>query len=99
MVGQNSALHIKLISTFHSSALGGHSGIQATYHRLKKMFSWNGLKQDVESLLGNLQSASKPSMSFASIQGYCSLCLFLLKHGLIFLWILLRVFPPLMASQ
>jgi hypothetical protein len=33
-----------LISAFHSSALGGHSGIQATYHRLKKVFSWNGLK-------------------------------------------------------
>jgi hypothetical protein len=43
-VGQNSALHTKLISAFHSSALGGHSGIHATYHRLKKVFSWNGLK-------------------------------------------------------
>jgi hypothetical protein len=39
-VGSNSALHTKLISAFHASALGGgHSGIQATYHRLKKMFS------------------------------------------------------------
>jgi hypothetical protein len=39
-VGTNSALQTKLIASFHSSALGGHSGIQATYHRLKKMFYW-----------------------------------------------------------
>jgi hypothetical protein len=37
-VVNNSAQHMKLIATFHTSALGGHSGIQATYQRLKKMF-------------------------------------------------------------
>jgi hypothetical protein len=46
-IGQNSPLQTKLISTFHTSALGGHSGIQATYQRLKKMFHWLGIKQDV----------------------------------------------------
>jgi hypothetical protein len=30
-VGPNSALQTKLISVFHASALGGHSGIQATH--------------------------------------------------------------------
>jgi hypothetical protein len=37
-IGNNSTLQTKLISNFHASALGGHSGIQATYQRLKKMF-------------------------------------------------------------
>jgi hypothetical protein len=36
-IGSNSALQTKLISTFHASALGGHSGIQVTYQRLKKV--------------------------------------------------------------
>jgi hypothetical protein len=40
--------HTKLISTFHASTLGGHSGIQATYQRLKKLFFWQGMKQVVE---------------------------------------------------
>jgi hypothetical protein len=48
-VGANSALRTKLIASFHSSALGGHPGIQATYQRLKKMFYWQGMKQDVDS--------------------------------------------------
>jgi hypothetical protein len=30
-VGPNSALQTKLISAFHASPLGGHSGIQATH--------------------------------------------------------------------
>jgi hypothetical protein len=39
-IGSNSALQTKLIASFHSSALGGHSSIQPTYQRLKKMFYW-----------------------------------------------------------
>lgn len=48
-IGDNSALQTKLIAACHSSAIGGHSGIAATYYRLKKLFSWKGMKQDVES--------------------------------------------------
>ena len=34
-IGNNSALQTKLIATCHSSALGGHSGVAATYYCLK----------------------------------------------------------------
>jgi hypothetical protein len=50
-IGQNFALRTKLITAFHSSALGGHSGIQATYQRLKKMLYWAGMKGDVQSFV------------------------------------------------
>lgn len=50
-IGQNSALQTKLIASFHSSPLGGHSGVAPTYYKLKKHFSWKGLKQDVESFI------------------------------------------------
>jgi hypothetical protein len=46
-VGANSGLQTKLITTFHSSPVGGHSGIQATYQRLKKLFLWPGMKTAV----------------------------------------------------
>jgi hypothetical protein len=39
-VGQNSTLQTRLISSFHGSALRGHSSIQGTYQRLQKMFHW-----------------------------------------------------------
>ena len=50
-IAQNAALQTKLISAFHSSAIGGHSGIHATYHRLKRHFYWKGMKKDVDSYI------------------------------------------------
>jgi len=48
-IGNNAALRTKIIAAYHSSALGGHSGIAATYHRIKRHFAWKGMKQDVKS--------------------------------------------------
>ena len=50
-IGDNSALQTKLIAAFHSSAIGGHSGTKATYHRLKNLFAWKGMKQDVDNFI------------------------------------------------
>jgi hypothetical protein len=50
-VGHNSALRTKLIAALHASALCGHSGILVTYQRVKKLFSWKGMKQDVDDFV------------------------------------------------
>jgi transposase InsO family protein len=50
-IGANTALQTKLISALHDSAIGGHSGTTATYHRVKKLFSWKGLKSAVENFV------------------------------------------------
>jgi len=50
-IGHNSALRTKVIAALHSSPIGGHSGIQATYYRVKKLFHWKGLKKDVEDFV------------------------------------------------
>lgn len=46
-IGANSALQTKIISAFHTSAIGGHSGVQATYQRVKRLFAWSGMKAHV----------------------------------------------------
>ncbi|WVZ49037.1 LOW QUALITY PROTEIN: hypothetical protein U9M48_000419 [Paspalum notatum var. saurae] len=50
-IGDNAALRTKIISALHNSALGGHSGIQATYHRVQLYFCWSKRKQDVEEFV------------------------------------------------
>lgn len=50
-IGNNAAIQTKIIAAYHSSALGGHSGIAATYHRLRTHFAWKGMRQDVESFI------------------------------------------------
>ena len=54
-MGNNSIVQTKLIVALHSSAVGGHSGQHATYHRIKKLFCWKGLKQDVENFIRQCQ--------------------------------------------
>ena len=50
-IGANTGLQTKLIQAFHSSPVGGHSGILPTYHRVKQLFSWTGMKTDVENFV------------------------------------------------
>jgi transposase InsO family protein len=54
-IGNNSALQTKLISAMHSSAVGGHSGVRATYQRVRKQYYWPGIKQQVEDWVKQCQ--------------------------------------------
>lgn len=47
MVGCNPVLRKQLVAFYHESAIGGHSGINATLQRLKQDLYWRKMKQDV----------------------------------------------------
>lgn len=36
-----------ILKELHDSTLGGHSGINATYQRVKRMFYWQKMKEEV----------------------------------------------------
>jgi hypothetical protein len=50
-VGNDTALQQRLISEFHSSAWGGHSGVPVTHMRLKQCFAWKGMKSAVKAFV------------------------------------------------
>lgn len=47
-VGNNPKLQNKLLQAFHSSPIGGHSGVPVTYRRMKQLFAWRGMKKSVQ---------------------------------------------------
>lgn len=47
----NHDLQNKIISSLHCSAIGGHSGMEVTYNRIKTSFAWSKLKQTVQSFI------------------------------------------------
>lgn len=51
VVGLNSELRQKLLSWAHASPVAGHSGREATLHRIKSMFYWKGVNKDVFSFV------------------------------------------------
>jgi hypothetical protein len=94
-IGTNSALQTKLIATFHSSAIGGHSGSKVTYQRLRNHFAWKGMKQAVDDFVKNAQCVNMPSTTTLCQPDYCNLYLYLRAFGWICLWTLLKDFQNL----
>ncbi|KAL0332800.1 UNVERIFIED_CONTAM: Retrovirus-related Pol polyprotein from transposon [Sesamum calycinum] len=48
-VGSHGGIREKIIKSMHDSALGGHSGINGTYQRVKPLFYWPTLEGDVNT--------------------------------------------------
>ncbi|XP_052879082.1 transposon Tf2-1 polyprotein isoform X1 [Gossypium arboreum] len=48
VVGNDFQLRKDIFGLFHDSALGGHSGIHATRHRISALLYWKGLSKDVK---------------------------------------------------
>jgi hypothetical protein len=44
-----------MIQVLHDSSIGGHSGILGTYQRVKKLFTWPGLRQTVMTHVGSCE--------------------------------------------
>jgi hypothetical protein len=50
-VGNKAELQLKLLSAFHDSAVGGHSGVPVTYQRIRQLFAWKGLRAAVHNFV------------------------------------------------
>ncbi|KAL0352181.1 UNVERIFIED_CONTAM: Retrovirus-related Pol polyprotein from transposon.6 [Sesamum calycinum] len=46
-VGKNTDVRHRIVRVLHDSSIVGHSGINGTYKRLRSMFFWGKLKEDV----------------------------------------------------
>lgn len=51
LIGSSTQLKNKLMAALHNSKLGGHLGHRATYQRVKLLFHWPGMKQDIVSYI------------------------------------------------
>lgn len=51
VIGSNTALKSQILATMHSSPYGGHSGVTGTYMRLKVVFYWPKMKEDIIGLI------------------------------------------------
>ena len=47
-MGCNELAQQHILQALHSSGVGGHSGIRATYERVKKLFAWPRMKHSVQ---------------------------------------------------
>lgn len=50
-IGNATSSHLKVLGALHSSAIGGHSGFEVTYKRVKKLFAWPKMKQSIKTFV------------------------------------------------
>lgn len=51
MVGNSQDIKSKVMEVIHTSSIGGHSGIQASYQRAKGLFYWVCMRKDFEEFI------------------------------------------------
>lgn len=92
MVGNNPELRKTLLSYFHTSPTGGHSGVNATMKRLTVLCIGRALKEKFGSMWGSALYVKPASMITRHIQDYYSFFHCRKIYGQTFLLILLRAF-------
>lgn len=51
----HSEAHKAVLLALHSSGLGGHCGITATYNKVKSLFAWPNMKQDIKDYISSCE--------------------------------------------
>jgi len=68
-VRNNSALQQQIIQAFHSSPLGGHSGVPATTKRIKAFFAWPGLRKHVDVFVKSCPTCQQAKVEHVKYPG------------------------------
>lgn len=50
-MGNNIVVQGRILQEMHSSAMAGHSGVQVTYIRVRRLFVWPGMKEHVQKFV------------------------------------------------
>lgn len=68
-LGQNKVAHQHVIQAFHSSGVGGHSGFHATYYRIRHLFSWPRMKNDILAYIKGCTICQQAKVCMDFIEG------------------------------
>jgi hypothetical protein len=68
-LGNNSLAHQHVIQAMHSSGLGGHSGFQTSYFRIKQLFTWPGMKTTIRDFIKACQTYQQAKVEHCKASG------------------------------
>ena len=89
VIRKDESLKRKILEALHSSPIGGHSGIVNTYHRVKQLFHWLGLKRYVMVVMF-VKGANQKRWP---LKGCYSPWMYQEDLGKVSQWISLRAYP------
>jgi hypothetical protein len=68
-LGSHGGAHKAILVALHSSGLGGHCGIAATYNKVKALFAWPNMKQAVKEYVNQCQVCQQAKPEHTKLPG------------------------------
>lgn len=68
-VGDNSLAQQHILQAMHASGIGGHSGVTATYNRVKSLFAWPQMKQAVQQFVQQCETCQPAKVEHTKLPG------------------------------
>ena len=68
-LGSHTEAHKAVLLALHSSGLGGHSGITATYHKVRALFAWPNMKQYVKDYINACEVCAQAKPEHCRLPG------------------------------
>jgi hypothetical protein len=68
-LGNHTEAHQAILAALHDSGLGGHSGVEATYNKIKVLFAWPRMKQDVTQYISKCQVCHQAKPEHSKLPG------------------------------
>jgi hypothetical protein len=68
-LGNNEEAHTAIMLALHSSGLGGHSGVTATYNKIKALFAWPGMKESIKHYISSCEVCAKAKTDHSRLPG------------------------------
>lgn len=68
-LGNHKEAQQAILLALHSSGLGGHSGITATYQKIKALFSWPNMKQDIQDYVSACEVCAQGKAEHCKLPG------------------------------
>jgi hypothetical protein len=68
-LGNHTAAHHAVLLALHSSGLGGHSGITATYNKIKALFAWPQMKKSVQEYIAACEVCAQAKPKHCRLPG------------------------------
>jgi hypothetical protein len=68
-LGNHKEAHNAVLQALHSSGIGGHSGIAATYNKIKALFAWHGMMKMVKEYVNACQVCQQAKPAYNRVPG------------------------------
>jgi hypothetical protein len=68
-LGNHKEAHQDVILALHDSGIGGHSGVKATYHKIRNLFAWPGMRKDIEQYVADCAICKKAKAEHCKLPG------------------------------